>query len=252
MEPHTPADTRSHPATGFRRHWRWLRWVALGGGGLFLLGVFFFTVLWFTTSLPTDLPPLQNSVVVDAKGRQVAVFENNGLRDPVKLDQVSPKVVDALIASEDRHFFDHNGVDLGGITRALWSDLRGSHLQGGSTITQQLVKNSYLSADRSLFRKAREAVLSIKLEQTHDKRDILERYLNTVYFGRGAYGIESAANVYFNTTAAQLDTNQSALLIGLLSSPESADPSKDPDAAQKRRDRVLDALAGTHRISTDD
>src|SRR3954468_3022864 len=231
-----------------RRQWRWLRWGVLAGWGFFCIALIFFAVLWFTTNLPKDLPPLQNSVVVDAKGRQIAVFENNGLRQPVKLDQVSPKAVDALIASEDRHFYDHSGVDVGGIARAMWNDLSGHHLQGGSTITQQLVKNSYLSSDRSLWRKAKEAVLSIKLEQTHDKKDILERYLNTVYFGRGAYGIQAAAAVYFNTTAAQLDVNQSALLIGLLSSPETADPSKDPTAAQRRRDHVLDALVETHKL----
>ena len=244
--------TPPHPRSRFRRHWRWLRWFALAGGGFFVLGVVLVAVLWFTTSLPKDLPPLQNSVVLDAKGREIAVFQNNGLRDPVKLDQVSPKVVDALIASEDRHFFDHGGIDPGGIVRALWNDLRGNHLQGGSTITQQLVKNSYLSSDRSLWRKAKEAVLSVKLEQTHDKNDILERYLHTVYFGRGAYGIQAAANVYFNTTAAQLDTNQSALLVGLLSSPETADPAKDPAAAQKRRDRVLDALVETRKLTADE
>ena len=240
------SDTPTRPR--FRHHWRWFRWVVLAGGGFFCIALIFFAVLWFTTNLPKDLPPLQNSVVVDAKGRQIAVFENNGLRQPVKLDQISPKVVDALIASEDRHFYDHSGVDVGGIARAMWNDLSGHHLQGGSTITQQLVKNSYLSSDRSLWRKAKEAVLSIKLEQTHDKHDILERYLNTVYFGRGAYGIQAAAGVYFNTTAAQLDVNQSALLVGLLSSPETADPSKDPAAAQRRRDRVLDALVETHKL----
>ena len=240
--------TRSRSRFDLRRHWHWFRWVALAGGGFFLLGLIFFGVLWFTTNLPKDLPPLQNSVVVDAKGRQIAVFEDNGLRQPVKLDQVSPKVVDALLASEDRHFYEHSGVDVGGIARALWNDVTGHHLQGGSTITQQLVKNSYLSSDRSLWRKAKEAVLSIKLEQTHDKNDILERYLNTVYFGRGAYGIQAAASVYFNTTAAQLDENQSALLIGLLSSPETADPSKDPAAAQRRRDKVLDALVETKKL----
>ena len=111
------SDTRTRPR--FRHHWRWFRWVVLAGGGFFCLGLIFFAVLWFTTNLPKDLPPLQNSVVVDAKGRQIAVFENNGLRQPVKLDQVSPKVVDALIASEDRHFYDHSGVDVGGIARAM-------------------------------------------------------------------------------------------------------------------------------------
>ena len=122
--------------------------------------------------------------------------------------------------------------------RALWHDVTGGSLQGGSTITQQLVKNSYLNGDRSLSRKAKEAVLAIKLEQTHDKHDILERYLNIVYFGRGAYGIQAAAHVYFNTTAEQLNANQAAFLVGLLRSPETADPTTEPDAARQRRDHV--------------
>ena len=182
-------------------------------------------------NLPKDLPPVQSSVVLDAKGRPIANFEQNGLREPVKLDQVSPVVVDALISAEDRDFFEHHGVDPAGIVRALWHDVTGGSVQGGSTITQQLVKNSYLNSDRSLSRKAKEAVLAIKLEQTHDKRDILERYLNIVYFGRGAYGIQAAAHVYFNTTADQLDANQAAFLVGLLRSPETADPTTAQDTA---------------------
>ncbi|MEY2404131.1 MAG: penicillin-binding protein [Acidimicrobiaceae bacterium] len=236
----------------FARHWRWARWPVCGFGGVVLLGLIAFLVLWFTVKLPNDLPPVRSSAVLDAKGRQIAVFEQNGLREPVKLDQVAPVVVDALVSAEDRHFFDHHGIDPGGTVRALWHDVRGESLQGGSTITQQLVKNSYLTSDRSLWRKAKEGVLSIKLEQTHDKRDILERYLNIVYFGRGAYGIQAAAHVYFNTTAAQLNLNQAALLIGLLRSPETAEPSTHPKEAQQRRDLVLDAMAAAGKLSTTD
>src|SRR5438874_1870413 len=189
-----------------RRHWRWARWPACGFGGLLLIGLLGFLWLWFTVKLPKDLPAVRSSMVVDAKGRQLAVFEQNGLREPVTLEHVAPVVVDAVVSAEDRHFFDHRGIDPGGIVRALWHDVRGDALQGGSTITQQLVKNSYLTNDRSLSRKTKEAVLALKIEQTHDKRDILERYLNTVYFGRGAYGIQAAAHVYFNATADQLNT----------------------------------------------
>jgi penicillin-binding protein 1A len=221
-------------------------------GVLVLIGLIGFLWLWHSVNLPKDLPPLQSSVVVDAKGRQIATFEQNGLREPVTLDRVAPVVVDALLSAEDRHFFDHRGVDPGGIVRALWHDVSGGSLQGGSTITQQLVKNSYLNGDRSLTRKAKEAVLAIKLEQTHDKRDILERYLNVVYFGRGAYGIQAAAHVYFNTTADQLNANQAAFLVGLLRSPETADPSTKPDVARQRRDHVLDAMVDNHKIGEAD
>ena len=221
-------------------------------GVLLLIGLIGFLWLWHSVNLPKDLPPLQSSVVVDAKGRQIATFEQNGLREPVTLDKVAPVVVDALISAEDRHFFDHRGVDPGGVVRALWHDVSGGSLQGGSTITQQLVKNSYLNGDRSLTRKAKEAVLAIKLEQTHDKRDILERYLNIVYFGRGAYGIQAAAHVYYNTTADQLNTNQAAFLVGLLRSPETADPSTREDVARQRRDHVLDAMVDNHKLSESD
>jgi len=224
----------------------------MGFGVLLLIGLLAFLWLWHSVNLPADLPPLQSSVVLDAKGRPIANFEQNGLREPVKLDQVAPVVVDALVSAEDRDFFEHGGVDPAGIARALWHDATGGSLQGGSTITQQLVKNSYLNNDRSLSRKAKEAVLAIKLEQTHDKRDILERYLNIVYFGRGTYGIQAAAHVYFNTTADQLNTNQAAFLVGLLRSPETADPTNDPDTAGKRRDHVLDAMVDNQKLAEND
>ncbi|MEY2461374.1 MAG: penicillin-binding protein [Acidimicrobiaceae bacterium] len=234
------------------RHWRWARWPVCGAGALVLLGLVAFLALWFTVKLPHDLPPVQSSMVLDAKGRPIATFEQDGLREPVTLDHVAPVVVDALVSAEDRSFFDHHGIDPGGTVRALWHDVRGDSLQGGSTITQQLVKNSYLNSDRSLWRKAKEGVLAIKLEQTHDKRDILERYLNIVYFGRGAYGIQAAAHVYFNTTAAQLDTNQAALLIGLLRAPEAAEPSTHPAEAKQRRDHVLDAMVANGKLNAGD
>jgi penicillin-binding protein 1A len=254
-DPPPTEEASAEPATWkstVRRHWHWARWPVAGIGALFLVGFFAFLWLWHSVNLPRDLPPVQSSVVVDAKGRPIANFDQNGLRELVKLDQVSPVVVDALLSAEDRHFYDHHGVDPGGIGRALWHDATGGSLQGGSTITQQLVKNSYLNGDRSLSRKAKEAVLAIKLEQTHDKRDILERYLNIVYFGRGAYGIQAAAHVYFNTTADKLDANQAAFLVGLLRSPETADPTTHPDTARQRRDRVLDAMVENRKFAPND
>ena len=144
-------------------------------------------------------------MLVGEDGRELAVLSQEGQRFIVPLDEVNPVVVDALLSAEDRRFYDHGGVDPIGITRALVSNLRHSGTQGGSTLTQQLVKNEYLTNERSLWRKAREAVLSVKLERSEDKDQILERYLNTVYFGRGAYGIEAAARAYFDTSAAELD-----------------------------------------------
>jgi membrane peptidoglycan carboxypeptidase len=184
---------------------RWLRWPVLGGAALGALGVLLLAVLWFTADLPADPPEIESAVVLSASGEELAVLSQGGQRFEVALGDVAPIVADALIAAEDRRFYSHGGIDPVGIARALWTNLRSSRTQGGSTLTQQLVKNEFLSSERTLWRKAREAVLSVKLERTADKDEILEHYLNTVYFGRGAYGIEAAARGYFDTSAAELD-----------------------------------------------
>ena len=191
-------------------------------------------------------------MLLAADGRELAVLSQDGQRFEVPLDEVSPIVIDALIAAEDRRFYDHTGVDPIGVTRALWHNVRNGGTQGGSTITQQLVKNEFLTSERTLWRKAREAVLSVKLERSADKDHILERYLNTVYFGRGAYGIEAAARGYFDSTAGELTLDQAALLIGLLRSPETADPVEDLDEATARRAIVLQDLVETGSITQND
>ncbi|MFL6205445.1 MAG: transglycosylase domain-containing protein [Acidimicrobiales bacterium] len=232
------------------RSWpRWVRWPLLAGGGLFFLGVLFLAFLWFTVDLPDDPPELQSAVLVDKDGKELAVLSQEGERFVVSLDQVNPVVIDALLSSEDRRFYEHGGIDPVGISRALMSNIRTSRTQGGSTITQQLVKNEYLSSERTFMRKAREAVLSVKLERSEDKDEILERYLNTVYFGRGAYGIEAAARQYFNVHAADLDAGQAALLVGLLRSPESADPVEDMKAATQRRANVVHEMVENDKLS---
>ena len=236
-----------------RRRWarlpRWVRWPVYGSVLLVALGVGLLAALWITVDLPEDPPELRSAVVVGADGEELAVLSKDGQRFEVSLDEIAPVVVEALLAAEDRRFYQHHGLDPVGIARALWSNVRSSGTQGGSTLTQQLVKNEYLSNERTLWRKAREAVLAAKLERTADKDEILERYLNTVYFGRGAYGIEAAARVYFGTTAAELDLPQAALLVGLLRAPTSADPTEHPDVAEDRRASVLADLADTGAIT---
>ncbi|MGH9274104.1 MAG: transglycosylase domain-containing protein, partial [Acidimicrobiales bacterium] len=232
-----------------RRRWRdlprWVRWPVLGGAAMGSLGVLLLAFLWVTVDLPEDPPDIQSAVVLSANGDELAVLSKGGQRFEVALSEVAPIVVDALVAAEDRRFYSHGGVDPIGIARALWTNLRTSRTAGGSTLTQQLVKNEYLSNERTLWRKAREAVLSVKLERSEDKDRILERYLNTVYFGRGAYGIEAAARNYFDTSAAALDLPQAALLVGLLRSPETADPAEDMEEASARRAIVLQDLVET-------
>ncbi len=161
----------------------------------------------------------------------------------VSYSQIPQVVVDAVVATEDGEFFTHIGVDPYGIARALVRDLRNQGvLQGGSTITQQLVKIELLSPERTLVRKLREATLAIKLEREMTKEEILTRYLNIIYFGRGAYGIQAAAQAYFGKDAADLDLADSAFLAGLIRAPSTADPVKEPDEATRRRATTLELM----------
>jgi len=229
-----------------------VRWPLVAGATLLGLAGVAFAILWFSVELPEDPPTLQSAVVLAADGRELAVLSQDGQRFEVPLAEVSPVVVDALVAAEDRRFFEHTGVDPIGITRALWNNVRSNDTQGGSTITQQLVKNEYLTSERSLWRKAKEAVLSVKLERTADKDEILERYLNTVYFGRGAYGIEAAARLYFGASASDLDVPKAALLVGLLTAPETADPIEQEDEALARRRAVLDDMVSAGALTQEE
>lgn len=162
-------------------------------------------------------------------------------RVSVDYDDLPLVLVQAVLAAEDKKFFDHGGIDPMGIGRAVYQSVRGTSQskQGGSTITQQYVKLTYLSSERTMSRKLREAMLAIKLEGQLDKRDILTRYLNEIYFGRGAYGVEAASRAYFGIGVQNLKLHQAAYLAGLIRSPETADAVKDPDEASRRRRSVL-------------
>jgi penicillin-binding protein 1A len=166
----------------------------------------------------------------------------------VPLEQVSPKLVDAVLASEDRDFFRHPGVNFAAITRAAIADLRGKQLQGGSTITQQYVKQVYVGTERTIVRKLKEATLAVKLERKLSKQEILERYLNRIYFGRGAHGVEAAAQAYFGKDVRDLDVREAAYLAGLIRGPEAADASTHAKEADRRRNLVLDALVRDKKI----
>ncbi|MBX7069388.1 MAG: transglycosylase domain-containing protein [Microthrixaceae bacterium] len=189
----------------------------------------------------------------------VAQFSQGGNnRVLVNLDEVSPHLINAVVAAEDRSFFTHGGVDPWGIARALYRDLRGSaSRQGGSTITQQYVKQVYLTADRTPERKLKEAAIAIKLERKLSKPEILERYLNEVYLGRGAIGVEAASRAYFDKDAKDLDIAESAYLAGLIRAPKYADEPSDPDnpqeakEAKRRRQTVLDAMVEEQYITAE-
>jgi penicillin-binding protein 1A len=155
----------------------------------------------------------------------LATLRGDESRVVVKSDAIAPVMKQAIVAVEDRRFWQHQGVDFRGIARAVWADARNKRVvQGGSTITQQFVKNTYTKQERTISRKLKEAALAWQLERRWSKDRILTAYLNTIYFGNGAYGIEMAARVYFHSHAKDLTLAQAALLAGLPASPGAFDP----------------------------
>ncbi|MFN2608092.1 MAG: transglycosylase domain-containing protein [Acidimicrobiales bacterium] len=202
---------------------------------------------WLLTHipLPPEVPQAQTSIVYDGGGNQLALLHGDQNRFPVKLDQVPQVLQHAVVAAEDRKFFKHRGIDPIGILRATWADLRHKGVrQGGSTITQQYVKNAFVggSSQRTLIRKLKEAVIAVKIEHKYTKQQILERYLNTVYFGRGAYGVEAAAKAYFDKDVSQLGLPESSYLAGIIRTPSDGEVYKDPVLARNLRTIVLNAM----------
>ncbi len=167
----------------------------------------------------------------------------------IAADHIPPLLAMAVVAIEDRRFYDHGGVDMRAITRAAWHDVSGRSLQGGSTITQQLARRLYLTPERSLKRKMQEAVLAEWLELRLPKNRILARYLNTAYFGDGAYGADSAALRYFDKNAQELSLSEAAMLAGLIKAPSQLNPDRNLEAAQQRAGVVLDAMVESGAIT---
>ncbi|MGH2705091.1 MAG: transglycosylase domain-containing protein [Actinomycetota bacterium] len=211
------------------------------------LGAF---IAFWTITRPADTIPQPKPVteahtshIYAADGSLLAKFHGEVDRVPVDLKQMPKHLQDAVLAAEDARFFKHSGVDTKAIIRALLADFfAGEPVQGGSTITQQYVKTAYISRRRTLVRKVREARLAQKLENELSKKEILERYLNTVYFGEGAYGVEAAAQRYFGKSASELTLSESALIAGIIPAPTRFAPTKDPGAAEIRRLFVLDRM----------
>ncbi len=234
---------------------------------LFVLVVGGAGYLFTQVPLPEEEPPLlQTSFfcaddVTSGCNADNSIAQLSGSEDRVAVtyEQLPAVLVDAVLAAEDRTFYDHGGVDPVGIVRALWANFRSESVQqGGSTITQQYVKNVYLSQERTVTRKIKEAALAVKLERELPKQEILTRYLNTIYFGRGAYGVEAASRAYFGISVGNLTLPQAAYLAGLIRSPETADaqlPPEDPKfgtnraTALQRRNSVLLAMLETGKIT---
>lgn len=183
------------------------------------------------------------SEVYDADGNTIATFYLENRRS-ISQDEVSPYVWKGTVDVEDERFYSHNGIDPAGIIRAVFSQLAGRS-EGASTITQQLVRNTVLSDeqfDKTIRRKVREAYIAVEMEKMYSKDQILLMYLNTIYYGHGAYGIEAASLTYFNKHASELTLAEAATLIGLPNSPSYYDPTQNPDAAKERRNKVLDNM----------
>ena len=186
-------------------------------------------------------------------GTILATLRGSQSRILVTSDEISPYMQQAIVAVEDRRFYQHRGVDVRGILRAVWADITSKHVvQGGSTITQQFVKNSCVTSKRTISRKLKEAALAWQLEQRWSKDRILTAYLNTIYFGNGAYGVQRAAQTYFHTTAKRLTLAQAALLAGLPADPSGYDPVTYPRAARARRLEVLRDLLEQHDVTASD
>ncbi len=185
-----------------------------------------------------------NTYVYASNGYTVlSILRGEQARILVPSDAISPWMKHAIVAAEDKRFYEHRGIDLRGMARALWADVsnRGT-VQGGSTITQQFVKNAYLTSQKSIGRKLFEAALAWQLEQKWTKDRILTAYLNTVYFGNGAYGVEQASRIYFHHKARALNPAESALLAAIPEDPSSWDPVAHPQASRDRRNLVLRLL----------
>src|SRR5919197_3116378 len=192
----------------------------------------------------------QNSFVYARDGSLLGSIPAERNREPVGLRHIAKWLPRATIAVEDRRFYQHGGVDYEGIARAAWKDITaGKVVQGGSTITQQLVRNLYTGQERTFNRKVKEACLAIKLARKWSKARILDEYLNTVYYGNHAYGIEAAAQTYFSRHASRLTLLQGALLVGLPQAPSVYDPFHNPQVARARRNEVLRALREANAIT---
>lgn len=184
--------------------------------------------------------PSETSYIYDIKGKLLASVHGEANREVVPLDRISPELKRAVLGIEDSHFYYHHGINLGSVGRAVlvnWQ--RGSVVEGGSTISMQLVKNIFLSKERKFSRKVAEAVLAIRLEQILEKNQILEMYLNQVYWGHNNYGIQTAARSYFGKSAANLNLAESAMMAGLIQAPEQYSPFVNMKLAKQRQAIVL-------------
>jgi penicillin-binding protein 1A len=237
------------------RRFPWRLFLAIVVTAVFgMAGVVFGVVQWLRQDLTspealTAIQPPVKTLVYDCKGRVIHEFFKEN-RSQVPLKQIPRHLINATLSTEDRSFYQHWGIDLWGIGRAALTDL--VHLrraQGGSTITQQLARNVFLSHERTFDRKLKEIALAIEIERNYSKDQILEMYFNQIYYGEGAYGVEAAAKTYFNKPVQSLTLSECALLAGLPANPSLYSPRRRSDAARARREKVLRNMLVTNAIT---
>ncbi len=211
----------------------------------FLSVAAFFALAKFTTAkiLTKDMAPMASSQFFDAKGNLITTVDSEEDRIPVTIDKTPKNLQHAFLAAEDIRFYEHGGIDFRGIGRAIYTYVRWGEVQGGSTITQQLAKNYFLTQEQTLSRKLHEAFIALQIEQKYTKNEILEMYMNQIYFGQGSYGVETAANTYFGKHVQDLDLAQCAMIAGIPKSPNYYSPLSNPKAAKERQKTVLEQMA---------
>ena len=200
--------------------------------------------------ISTDIVPPASSQIYDSAGNEIANIHAVENRMPVKIEQIPADLQNAFIAVEDNRFYEHKGVDPKGLLRAFYANLRNQEItEGGSTITQQLAKNAFLTQEQTFKRKIQEIFLALQLEKQYTKQEILEMYLNQIYFGQGAYGVQAAAKVYFDKNVEDLNLSECALLAGIPKSPNYYSPFNNLQASLERRNTVLNQMVKYHYIS---
>ncbi|MHB8171621.1 MAG: transglycosylase domain-containing protein [Thermincolia bacterium] len=207
---------------------------------------------WPDLNNTNSLTSFNGQPIDEVNGKLVVGYEERNI-SYIPLERIPWHIRMGFIAVEDSRFHDHKGIDPWGLARAAWVNLRsGEYQEGGSTITQQLAKNLFLSNEKSLFRKSKEAYLALQLEKKYTKDEIMEMYLNQIYFGSGAYGVDSASRKFFGIPVGKLNLAQGAMLVGLTKNPAGYNPLINPDAARRRQSVVLDRMVAMGYISREE
>ena len=225
----------------------------LAGITLVLSSLFIFNIfIWTSDVSKLENPVPQPTIIYDQNGDIASKISNSNI-EGVSIEEIPKEVIHAVISTEDQRFYKHNGVNYIGIIRAFFQNLiSGEIVAGGSTITQQLAKNVFLTHERTFTRKIKELILTKKIERTYTKDEIIERYLNQIYFGEGAWGIQRAAQTYFGKDVSELSLSESAMLAGLIKAPSVLSPIKNLDKAVERRNIVLTLMKNEGYIDQND